>query len=717
MIYYNQVYQYVDKEGENRIRVISIDSAILYYVDLHGGTAMPKKATIEDMEIEIESNVLIPISDPFLKSYAEEDLTEKQLERRNLNWEIVFKAWSQSKESILSKKNRKTAFLEIAEEHQITELKVKRLFTRFWQRGLNKNAMLPDYMHSGGKGKVRELSQEKKVGRPRIYGEEEQGINITEDVKKQFRHVIKKYYRKSEKLTLNDTYQYLLKEFYSNKYHEGESVKYKVWDKSKVPTYNQFYYWYKKTEEPQLDIQLRYSKKEYELKHRPILSHSALETDGPGTRFQVDATIADIYLVSSFDRNLIIGRPVIYGIMDVYSRLITGVYVGLEGPSWIGAMMTLDNMTMDKVEFCKQYDIDIDESEWPAHHLPETIIADRGEFEGYGVEQLINNLNVKIENTSPYRGDLKGIVERQFRTINEKIKRKAPGAIQKEFRERGDRDYRLDASLNLEEFTKIIIHLVLNHNQRTIEKYPLEKAMIKEHLTPSPLNLWKWGLSNRKGSLQTVQNRSILRLNLLPKGKARITRAGIKFKGLSYGSDKALNDQWYLKRKSERIDVVYDPRSMDKIYIPYIDGRGFDTCYLLEMSSQYRGESLEEIEFYQQMLQELKQAESLKQREERLNTDEEIESIIKKAVKQKKANANVSATKGEKIKDIRVNKKAEKAMNRQKESFDLNQNKKESPAQVVSIEKENEEVEQSKTSSSLMEKLRKKRDEEFGKDQ
>ena len=125
----------------------------------------------------------------------------------------------------------------------------------------------------------------------------------------------------------------------------------------------------------------------------------------------------------------------------------------------------------------------------------------------------------------------------------------------------------------------------------------------------------------------------------------------------------------------------------------------------------------EEIEFYQQMLQELKQAESLKQREERLNTDEEIESIIKKAVKQKKANANVSATKGEKIKDIRVNKKAEKAMNRQKESFDLNQNKKESPAQVVSIEKENEEVEQSKTSSSLMEKLRKKRDEEFGKDQ
>ena len=140
-------------------------------------------------------------------------------------------------------------------------------------------------------------------------------------------------------------------------------------------------------------------------------------------------TIADVYLVSSFDRNLIIGRPVVYGVIDVYSRLMTGIYVGLEGPSWVGAMMALDNMVKNKVDFCTQYDITIDESQWPAHHLPEIIIADRGEFEGYSVENLINNFNIKIENISPYRGDLKGIIERQFRTINGKIKRKAPGAI------------------------------------------------------------------------------------------------------------------------------------------------------------------------------------------------------------------------------------------------------------------------------------------------
>lgn len=108
-----------------------------------------------------------------------------------------------------------------------------------------------------------------------------------------------------------------------------------------------------KTRGSEKDIQFRKSAKEFESKHRPILSDSKSETNGPGTRFQIDATIADIYLVSSLDVNKVIGRPVIYAVIDVYSRIVTGLYVGLEGPSWVGAMMALDNMVADKVNFCK----------------------------------------------------------------------------------------------------------------------------------------------------------------------------------------------------------------------------------------------------------------------------------------------------------------------------------------------------------------------------
>lgn len=128
------------------------------------------------------------------------------------------------------------------------KLKAKRLFTRFWQRGLNKNALLPDYNKSGGKGKERDLSGANKVGRPRKYAlnnDLNEGINITDDVKKQFAHVIKQYYRKKEQITLTDAYEFLLRDFYSNKYVEDGEVKYSVWDASIIPSYNQFYYWFK----------------------------------------------------------------------------------------------------------------------------------------------------------------------------------------------------------------------------------------------------------------------------------------------------------------------------------------------------------------------------------------------------------------------------------------------------------------------------------------
>ncbi|MEE6132829.1 transposase [Priestia sp. GS2] len=717
MIFFNQVYQYIDIEEKNRIRVITIDNPIVYFVDLIGNTSMPKKILLSDIETELQSGLIIPIPDPFSKSYSDKDLTEKQIQKREEDWKIVSEGWIKFKDALLNKKERDTIFEQIAQQHRIAKIKVKRIFTRFWQRGLNKNALLPDYMYSGGKGKERLLSTEYKVGRPRLYSSTEKGINITEDVKKQFKYVVKKYYRKKEQLSLTNTYEYLLREFYSDKYYEGNQLKFKIWDGSRIPTYHQFYYWFKKLEEPKLDFQLRYSQKEFELNHRPILSHSSLETDGPGTRFQIDATIADVYLVSSFDRQLIIGRPIVYGVIDVYSRLITGVYVGLEGPSWVGAMMALDNMVTNKVDFCSKYDITIEEGQWPAHHLPEIIIADRGEFEGYSVESLINNFNIKIENTSPYRGDLKGIIERQFRTINGKIKRKAPGAIQKEYRERGDRDYRLDASLNLEEFTKIIIHLMLHHNQKIINQYPLEKEMIAEQLTASPIHLWNWGITNKKGNLQIVSNQTILRLNLLPKGKARITRAGIKFKGLAYGSEKALNEQWYLKMNNQSIEVVFDPRSMDRIYIPHAGGLSFDTCYLLDTSVQYKGDFLEEIEFYQQLLQETKTQETNKQIESTINADVAIESIIKKAVKQKKETPVHSISKVKKLKNIRANRQAEKLLNREQEKFDLGVEPKPKPAKIVEFTMlETEASSIKKSGSRLMEKLKKKRDEEFGKD-
>lgn len=720
MILENSTFQYIDKQNQNRIRIIYIDNQYkyLYYVNLDLGVSMPKKELVEKIESEINNNILIKIPDPFLKSIDEEQLTDKEKRKRDLHWLIVKKYWYENKEIILEKKGRQRRLKEIANENNLPITSVKRIFSRFWQRGMTKNALIPEYRNSGGKGKTKKLSNN-KVGRPKkisYIGESVEGINVTEEIKKIFQISIEKYYRKKEKPTLKSTYDSMLREFFSDKYTENGEIKYKVWDKSRIPTYQQFYYWFKKLENVEKDISFRESKKAFDLKHRPTLSNSTIETDGPGTRFQIDATVADVYLLSSLNRNRIIGRPIVYAVIDVYSRLITGIYVGLEGPSWIGAMMALDNMVADKVEFCKKYGIEIKKEQWPCNHLPEIIIADRGEFEGYSVENLINNLNIKIENTPPYRGDLKGIVERYFRTTNEKIKHKTPGAILKEYRERGDRDYRLDATLTLEEFTQIFIKMVLHHNHKIIEDYPMDKEMITDELTPTPINLWNWGIRNKKGRLRVI-DRDIMRLNVLPKGKASVSRAGLKFKKLYYSSQKAIEEQWFIKPKYRWIEVVYDPRNMNQIYIPHEDGRGYEICYLLEKSRQYKDCILEEIIFQEELKEELIKWEENDQIQLNIDLDKEIDDIVKKAKKQKEKTVLETTSKTKKLKGIKENRKLEKEFQRKEEAFKMGREEKEGIIKNfngVEIEKKIEEKDIRRL--TLLEKIKKQRNEKLGKE-
>lgn len=78
----------------------------------------------------------------------------------------------------------------------------------------------------------------------------------------------------------------------------------------------------------------RMGAKRYDKDMRGLLGTSNAQVIGPGSRYQIDATISDVYLVSRLDPSLIIGRPVVYVVIDVFSRLITGIYIG--GGAFLG---------------------------------------------------------------------------------------------------------------------------------------------------------------------------------------------------------------------------------------------------------------------------------------------------------------------------------------------------------------------------------------------
>lgn len=102
-----------------------------------------------------------------------------------------------------------------------------------------------------------------------------------------------------------------------------------------------------------------------------------------------------------------------------------------------------------------------------------------------------------------------------------------------------------------------------------------------------------------------------------------------------------------------------------------------------------------------------------------INTDAMMNEIIKKAEKKKKQSFNQPTSKKEKIVSIRDNKHTEKQLNRVEEKFDLSLAVVSDQPDIIDFvtkEKVQDDIPK-KSSSRLMEKLKKKRDEKFGKDE
>jgi len=362
-------------------------------------------------------------------------------------------------------------------------------------------------------------------------------------------------------------------------------------------------------------------------------------------------------------------------VIDVFSRYIAGMYIGLEGPSWLGAMMALANTTSDKVEFCAQYGISINPEEWVSSHLPQKLTADRGELEGSKPNHLIDVLGVDVENAPPYRADWKGIVEQQFRLANTRSIRFIPGAIKERYRERGERDYRLDAKLSLREFTKIMIQNVLYHNNHHhMLWYDRNEFMIAEDIAPVPSQLWHWGIINRNGRLRQ-QPEHIVKLNLMLQGEATITAAGIKFKGMHYSCDLAIREQWFVKARSGRswrVKVCYDPRLTNEIYLWLDNGRQFETCTLLEREDRYYNKRFEEVEDLLEIERYQGRQQEVSNMYAKIELDAQRDAIIKEAIK--KTDEAVSSSinsNNQRVKAQRQHRAEEKTINRAQEAFRL----------------------------------------------
>jgi hypothetical protein len=228
---------------------------------------------------------------------------------------------------------------------------------------------------------------------------------MTADIYKKFQLGLNKFHLKGQQ-SLRQTFESTLQKYFAIDYQivDGKALPI-LPPSSELPTMDQFDYWHDHVRNDEKEVRARLGDTQFELKYRHMLGDPRTMALAPGSICQIDATILNLYLVSAMDRTRIIGRPVLYNCIDLFSGAMMGFVVLLEGPSWVGAMLALDNVSCDKVVFCAELGIEITDDEWPCKGLPTGILADRGEFEGYNADTLVNSFGMCVHNTGVRRAN------------------------------------------------------------------------------------------------------------------------------------------------------------------------------------------------------------------------------------------------------------------------------------------------------------------------
>lgn len=603
----NSVWQLDCAEGlENgSYRVLDIlphlDCIILF--DLTGKNKLqrPTALLLSTFTNWVHSGVAsrVEFETPYFHLVAEENLDPKSKSKRDTNYGLVGELLK-APDFLLnySTSKRMSQVVDYANRTGIDRKKITRLLNLYWRYGQTKNAFLPAYANCGGKGKERQIVTgtlgAPKSSRTLAMGRAPKYVLRTAD-KENIRKVLNASYLKTSGVALTECYKEYLRRYHSEQIKIAAACQ----TAPVVPSFRQFSYWKERFFSKDTVLRKRSSVRVYLLKKRGVLGSAAQNDFVPGSCFEIDATVADVHIVSSFGKQYALGRPTVYSIVDRATLMIVGFHVSLYHASWRAARQALVNCFLPKAEYCAQYGLTIDESEWPCSHVPKQLMCDNGEMLGLQPQDKVVPFT-ELCFAPAYRPDYKPFVERRFKILNDKLLHNLIGSTRGGKVVRGDRDPRRDSLYTLREVTTMLIDAALEHNrdiQKSLAfKHPL---LIENNLSPTPLNAWKINVSKHMHALSHVEPSEVI-ASLLPPEQVSMTRSGIKYKEMYYASLQAEDEKLAAIARTDgrwQLDARIDDNTVNYIYVRLNDKEGFTKCYLTPRNPVFKDLPVSEAEF------------------------------------------------------------------------------------------------------------------------
>ena len=296
--------------------------------------------------------------------------------------------------------------------------------------------------------------------------------------------------------------------------------------------------------------------------------------DFPLAVIQIDHTPGDVILVDDKTRTPL-GKPWITMAIDVYSRMVVGLYVSFETPGALGVGMCVANSLLPKEAWLHRLDV---LGEWPCWGKMKKIYADNAkEFRGNMLKRACQEYGIDLEWRPVRKANYGGHIERLLGTFAEEI-HELPGTTFSNPQQKGEYPSAKKAALTLGEFEQWLLHLIVN----------IYHKRIHSSLGRSPQEMFEDGIYQKTGLPPRFQDELRVKLDFLPYFERTIQEYGVVLDHIHYYSDvlrpwiNALEGdspknkrkrKFIFKRDPRDISVLffYDPEAKVYFEIPYRD--------------------------------------------------------------------------------------------------------------------------------------------------
>ncbi len=329
----------------------------------------------------------------------------------------------------------------------------------------------------------------------------------------------------------------------------------------------------------------------FDRNQRGLIGRSFRGVPGPGHRYGMDATLGDEYLRSSVNRAWLIGRPIVYLIVDAWSTAVVGVHVALEGPSWATAQSALYSACISPEEFSSIWGVNYCPFLDPYPTIPWELVVDRGEMFCTRAAAAAELLGWKHTVNAAYRPDLKGWVEVLHRIVQKRIFAFSPGAINARRKEYELRTDPRAAILTLREYLALLALEIERYNCTADRRGRVTDEMLSVGVVPTPAGLWRFGHQIGLGYQKSIEEHLLIS-QLLPSIPIHVVGRGGAFVGdLHYKGEPSLD--WATRARnfgSFTLNAHFHPGTVSRIWVPD-SARGLTHCLNLSTEATAKPET------------------------------------------------------------------------------------------------------------------------------